>query len=270
MQLAEYKDKARDIRKMLLRMHTRACTSHIGSSLSCVELLVSLYFDRLNIDPKNPVAQNRDRFILSKGHAVSCLYATLAEREFFPKELLENYCCDGSTLPGHATLGSVPGIEVSTGSLGQGLPIGNGIALAGKCDGHPYKVFVLMSDGECDEGSVWEAALFASHHELDNLVAIVDYNKIQALGYTKDVLKLDPFADKWKAFGWEIKEIDGHNFEEIETALKKIPFVENKPSLIIAHTVKGKGVSFMEDKLLWHYRSPNNEECEKAMKELNG
>lgn len=265
----DLKKIAVDIRKKILKMHFNAQSSHIGSSLSCVEIMVSLYFGILRIDPKNPLDANRDRFLLSKGHAASVLYATLARRGFFDKSLLENYCCDGGLLPGHCCRNSVPAIEVSTGSLGHGLPMGIGMALAAKHDRQQYRTFVLLSDGECDEGSVWESAMFAGHYKLDNLIAIVDYNKIQAFRRTEEVLNLEPFADKWKAFGWEVKEIDGHNFSEIIETLKGIPFKNGKPNIIIAHTVKGKGISFMENKLVWHYNAPNESEFKIGLQELN-
>ena len=260
---------ARSIRLQVLEMIMRSKSAHIGSSLSAVEILASLYFGIMKINPRNSNDANRDRFILSKGHAVAALYATLAERGFFDKNLLANYCANGSNLPGHASRNYVSGIEVSTSSLGHGLAIANGMALAGKRDRKKYRIFVLLSDGECDEGSTWEAILFASHHKLDNLVAIVDYNKWQAFGKIKDVLNLEPFTKKWKDFGWSVKEINGHNFREIYKALRKIPFQKNKPSVLIAHTIKAKGVSFMEDKLESHYRPPTEEEYKIAIKEIN-
>ena len=243
-------------------------SSHIGSSLSMVELLAVLYGKTLNIDPDNPDWEDRDRFILSKGHGCAAYYAVLAETGFFPVDWLRTFYQDGSKLAGHATHTYVPGIEISTGSLGHGLSVATGMALAAKRDGKKHRVFCLLSDGECDEGSTWEPALFAPQHKLDNLVAIVDYNKIQSLGTVKEVIDLAPFADKWRAFGWSVREIDGHSIEEIETTLQTLPFELDRPSCIIAHTVKGKGVSFMEDKLLWHYRSPQGEELEAALKEL--
>jgi len=260
---------ARSIRLQVLEMIMRSKSAHIGSSLSAVEILASLYFGIMKINPRNSNDANRDRFILSKGHAVAALYATLAERGFFNKKLLKSYCANGSNLPGHASRNCVAGVEVSTGSLGHGLAIANGIALAGKRDKKNYRVFVLLSDGECDEGSTWEAILFAGHHKLDNLVAIVDYNKWQAFGRTKDVLNLEPFTKKWKDFGWSVKEVDGHDFQEIYKVLRKIPFQKNKPSVVIAHTIKAKGLSFMEDKLESHYRPPTEEEYKIAIKELN-
>jgi len=264
----DYNEISNNIRKKILKMIFTSQASHIGSALSCVDILTVLYFKILAIDPKNPWLENRDRFILSKGHAVAALYATLAERGFFNKKLLKSYCANGSNLPGHASRNCVAGVEVSTGSLGHGLAIANGIALAGKRDKKNYRVFVLLSDGECDEGSTWEAILFAGHHKLDNLVAIVDYNKWQAFGRTNEVLNLEPFTKKWKDFGWSAKEINGHNFQEIFKSLGKIPFQKNKPSVLIAHTIKAKGLSFMENKLESHYRSPSEEEYKKAIKEL--
>lgn len=264
----DYKRITKEIRKRIVRMHAKSGSSHIGSALSSVDILTVLYFDILEIDPKNPLARDRDRFILSKGHAVSTLYATLALRGFFREEILNEYCIDGGRLPGHSTIHSVPGVEVSTGSLGHGLSMGIGMAIAAKHDGYKYRVFVLLSDGECDEGSVWEAAMFAAHHKLDNLIAIIDCNELQAFGKTKEVVNLEPFADKWTAFGWVAKEIDGHKFSQIKETFCKVPFEKNRPSVIIAHTTKGKGISFMENELAWHYKSPNKEQLERALKEL--
>lgn len=263
-----YADIAKGIRRDIIKMHFNAKASHVASSLSCVDLLVALYATILRINVKNYCSANRDRFILSKGHAASALYATLSKMGFFDKRVLAQYCCDGGILPGHVTRNCVPGIEVSTGSLGHGLAIGAGMAIAAKRDRLPCRVFVLMSDGECDEGSVWESALFASHHKLDNLVAIIDYNKIQAFGRTDEVLNLEPFVDKWKSFGFSVKEVNGHDIQAIIGALKKIPFKKNKPSIVFAHTIKGKGVSFMENELLWHYKSPDKKELESALQEL--
>lgn len=265
----DYNKVAKDIRKKILKMITNSQTSHIGAAFSCVDILTVLYFKILKIDPSDPWHPNRDRFILSKGHAVSALYATLSERGFFPRKILDEYCKNGSKLPGHSTMHSVPGVEVSTGSLGHGLSIGIGIALAARHDNHNYKTFVLLSDGECNEGSLWEAVMFAAHHKLDNLIAIVDHNRLQAFGRTKEVLDLEPLVDKWNTFGWAVKEIDGHKFHDIEESLKQIPFKKGRPSAIIAKTIKGKGVSFMENSLDWHYKSPTNEEYKIAMKEFD-
>ena len=249
-------------------MTSRAKSSHIGSSFSMVELLVVLYGGVLRVRPNEPQWDARDRFILSKGHACAALYAVLAEKGFFPLTWLDDFYLDGAHLAGHSTHTGVPGIEMSSGSLGHGLSVACGMALADKRDGNKRRVFALLSDGECDEGSTWEAVLFAPQHKLDNLVAIVDYNKIQSLGTVKEVLDLEPLAAKWRACGWGVREIDGHDLGAIERTLTKVPFERGKPSCVIAHTVKGKGVSFMENKLLWHYRSPQGDELERAYAEV--
>lgn len=260
---------AHRIRAHALQMVHRVNASHIGTCLSIADLLAVLYKQILRVDPARPDWLDRDRFILSKGHGGAILFATLAERGFFPLSWLDDYCQDGSPLTGHITSHGVPGVEVSTGSLGHGLPIGCGMALAGKRANKPHRVVVLLSDGELDEGSNWEAILFAPQHELDNLVAIVDYNKIQSLGSVQEVLELEPLAAKWQAFRWSVREIDGHNLQQIEDALESVPFEKGKPSVIIAHTVKGKGVSFMENQLAWHYRAPNSAQLAEAMAELD-
>lgn len=259
---------AKKIRLHALHMIHRAKSSHLGSAYSMADLLAVLYGKILRINPQKPDAADRDRFVLSKGHACAALYAVLAEQGFFPKEWLQHFYEDGARLAGHATHVGVPGVEVSTGSLGHGLPLACGMALAGKRDGQAYRVFTMLSDGECDEGSTWEAALFAPHHQLDNLIAIIDYNQIQSLGTVKEVLDLEPFADKWKAFGWAVREIDGHDCAQIEGALTDVPYAAGKPTCVIAQTVKGKGVSFMENKLLWHYRTPDRDEMARALAEL--
>jgi len=259
---------ARKIRLHALHMIHRAKSSHLGSAYSMADLLAVIYSRILRIDPQNPYAPDRDRFVLSKGHACAVLYAVLAEQGFFPKEWLQHFYQDGARLAGHATHVGVPGVEVSTGSLGHGLPLACGMAVVGKRDRQAYRVFALLSDGECDEGSTWEAALFAPHHQLDNLTAIIDYNQIQSLGTVKEVLDLEPFAAKWKAFGWAVREIDGHDYAQVENTLTKLPFEPDKPTCVVAHTVKGKGVSFMENKLLWHYRSPDANEMALALAEL--
>lgn len=261
-------DFARLIRRDSLEMIYRACSSHIGSCFSIADLLAVLYGRILKIDPRYPDWPTRDRFILSKGHACAALYSALATKGFFPRSWLKQFYADGSALPGHATH-TVPGVEVSTGSLGHGLSIGCGVALAAKQTPAPFRVFVLLSDGECDEGSVWEAILFAAHHGLDNVIAIVDYNNIQSLGCVRDVLDLTPLAEKWRACRWSVREVDGHNLEEIEDALGRLPFERGAPSCLIAHTIKGQGVSFMENRLLWHYRAPDDEEFARALAEFS-
>jgi transketolase len=256
------------VRLRVLEMISRAQSSHIGSAFSMIELLAVLYWQALRVRPGQPDWQDRDRFVLSKGHACAALYAVLAERGFFPDAWLDSYYQNGAPLAGHATHSGVPGIELSTGSLGHGLPVAAGMALAAKRDGRPWRSFALLSDGECDEGSTWEAALFAPQHRLDNLIAIIDYNKIQSLGTVADVIGLEPFADKWRACGWAVREIAGHDLAAVSEALNAVPFEPGRPSCVIAHTVKGKGVSFMENELLWHYRSPQGDEYAAARTEL--
>lgn len=261
---------AKKVRISCLNMVACSNSSHIGSNLSLADLLAHIYGYWLNVRSTDPHWENRDRFILSKGHAAASLYSVLAHTGFFDPTLLDRYCEDGSPLYGHISHHSVAGIEFSTGSLGHGLSLATGMALGMKRSSMDPKTVVVLSDGECDEGSTWEAAMFAAHHKLENLIAIVDYNKIQAMGHTRDVLDLEPFAKKWEAFGWTVKEIDGHSHDEIHDALTALPFGNGKPSVIIAHTIKGKGISFMEDKLLWHYRSPRPEELVQARQELEG
>jgi len=264
------KELATHIRRHVLKMTHRARSSHVGSSLSIADLLAVLYRRILRIDAAHPQWPERDRFILSKGHGAAAVYAALAELGFFPVDELDTFYQNGSALAGHITHAGVPGVEASTGSLGHGLSMGCGMALAGKQDARDYRVFVLLSDGECDEGSTWESALFAPHHHLDNLAVIVDYNKIQSLDRVENTLTLEPFAQKWTAFGWSVREIDGHHLGEIEATLRALPFEEGRPSCVIAHTTKGKGVSFMEDSVFWHYQAPNNEDLRRALQELEG
>jgi transketolase len=266
---AAARELARLIRAHALRMTHQARASHIGSCLSIADVLAALYGGVLRVDPARPDWPERDRFILSKGHAAAIVYAVLAERGLFPREWLDHYCEDGQPLAGHITRDGVPGVDFSTGSLGHGLSLGCGVALAAKRTGAGFRAFVLLSDGECDEGSTWEAALFAPHHKLDNLIAIVDYNKIQSFGTVKEVLDLEPFADKWRAAGWAVREIDGHDHARILDALLAAPFAAGRPSLILAHTTKGKGVSFMENELAWHYKSPNAAQLAAALAELD-
>jgi|GEM_PF-79922 len=259
---------ARRVRADVLRMVHRAKASHVGSCLSCVDVLAVLYHSVLRVDPQDPQAERRDRFIMSKGHAAAALYATLADAGFFPSERLTTFCEDGSSLAGHVVHKGVAGVEVSTGSLGHGLSLGAGMALAARGTTDPYRVFVLLSDGECDEGSVWEAALFAAHQRLENLVVVVDRNQLQGFGRVEDVMDLEPFPDKWRAFGWHVEELDGHDHAQLRKTLSSTPRAPGKPTLVIARTVKGKGVRFMEDQMLWHYRSPNEAELVRALAEL--
>lgn len=261
---------AREIRRLALEMVARAGASHIGSALSIADLLAVLYSGVLRIDPASPRAADRDRFILSKGHACVALYAALALRGFIPASWLDAYGTDGSTLAGHSDRADAPGLECATGSLGHGLPIGTGMALADRNGRYGYRVFVLMSDGECDEGSTWESALIAAHHRLERLVAIIDYNKIQSFGRVEDVIRLEPLGAKWDAFGWAVHEVDGHDHVALSAVFSEIPLRKARPTLILAHTVKGKGVSFMEDDLAWHYRSPDPAQLQAALMELSG
>ncbi len=264
------KELARRLRLHCLRMTSAGGSSHIGSALSCADIVATLYGSILNVDPRQPDSASRDRFILSKGHAGAVVYAVLAESGFFPIEKLATHCQDGGDLSGHVSHRGVPGVEVSTGSLGHGLSIGVGMAWGAKHNSAPYRTFVLLSDGELDEGSNWEAILFAAHHHLDNLVAIVDYNKIQSLAPVAETLGLEPLRQKWEAFGWTVEEADGHDPEGLERLLARIPLRTGMPSCVIAHTTKGKGVSFMENSVLWHYRTPRGADLAAALAELGG
>jgi transketolase len=262
------KELARAIRAHALHMTHAGKSSHIGSVLSIADLLAVLYGRILKVDPAKPAWPERDRFVLSKGHAAAGLYAVLAERGFFPKEWLHTHYQDGSKLCGHVTHVDMPGVDASSGSLGHGLSIAAGMALVAKRDRQSWRVFALLSDGECDEGSTWEPVLFGAHHRLDNLVAIVDYNKIQSLASVADTLQLEPFADKWRAFGWSVREVDGHDVDTLVATLAETPHEAGRPSCVIAHTVKGKGVSFMENSVLWHYQSPDADALARALAEL--
>lgn len=261
---------ARELRITILSIIYRAHASHIGSAYSIVELLVYLYEKVIRIDPKNPSASNRDRFILSKGWAVSALYGILSYKKIIDKSFITSYCKDGSLYLGIATKNRIPGIEATTGSMGHGLPLGVGMALSAKLRHLTYRVFVIIGDGELDEGSTWEAILQASHLKLDNLTVIVDCNGWQSYGRTHDVLNLDPIAEKFESFGWKAKEINGHNFPEIHQALQLLPYAKNKPSVVVAKTVKGKGVSIFEDRNEWHYQTPGEKEMRIALEELKG
>jgi transketolase len=256
------------IRARVVEMSHVAETPHLGSSLSCVDLLVATYWGPLRIDPKHPLDPDRDRFILSKGHAATALYVALAERGFFDPALLDTYDTDGGALPEHPGLQCVPGVEAATGSLGHGLPIALGMALAARIQKRPSRQFVLMSDGECEEGSVWEAAMFAPAQKLDSVTVMIDYNKWQATGRSDEIMALAPLAEKWRAFGWDAVEVDGHDMAVVLAAISRPPDGSGRPKAVVAHTVKGKGVSFMEDDNNWHYRIPTADEVRKARAEL--
>jgi transketolase len=266
--IKELKKKAIEIRKDILKMLNIAGSGHTGGSLSTVDILVALYYYALKNDPKNPKWKDRDRFLLSKGHGCPALYAVLAEKGYFNKEDLWKLRKLGSKLQGHPQLG-LPGIETSSGSLGQGLSIANGMALAARLDGSGVRMYCLMGDGETNEGQVWEAAMTASHYKLDNICAIIDYNKLQIDGFCCDVKDMGEYFGKWKNFGWETIETDGHDIGKLMDAFDKAKTIKGKPTVIIAHTVKGKGVSFIENKVEWHGIPPSREECERAIKELD-
>ncbi len=258
------------IRRNGLEMSHLSRGSHIGSVFSVAEIIAVLYTGVLHVDPRNPKMPDRDRLILSKGHAGSAVYAALAETGFFPVEQLKTHYANGSVLSGHVSHKGVPGVEVSTGALGHGLGIGVGLALGAKMDRAPWFTYVVLGDGECDEGSVWEAALQGAQYGLDRLIAVVDYNHMQSLTTVENTLRLEPFEQKWKDFGWNAESVDGHSPEALREAFARARAREGqgRPSVILAHTVKGKGVSFMENQILWHYRTPQGEEYEAALREL--
>jgi len=252
-------------RHELIAMTSAAKASHVASALSVVDILSVLYTGAANISASSMKDPDRDIVILSKGHSASALYSVLALQQFFPKEWLSQYCNNDAPLGGHVTSKGVPGVELSTGSLGHGLPYGVGIALSRKKSGTAGRVFVVVSDGECDEGTTWEAAMIANHHELDNLVVIVDRNRIQSLTFTEDTLKLEPFADKWTAFGWQVQTVPGHDYGLLAKSLAS----QRGPKCIIADTTKGKGVDFMENSVLWHYKPPTSDDVSKAFEALS-
>jgi transketolase len=264
--IKNFEKLANKIRKHAVTMTSLGGSSHIGSILSIADILAVLYGSIIKYDSKFPNLKDRDRFILSKGHAGAGVYAVLAETGFFSKDKLRTHCQNGSNLSGHISHKDIPGVEFSTGSLGHGLPVSAGMALAAKINNYKHRIFVLMSDGECDEGSNWEAILFSAHHRLNNLVVIIDRNRFQSIHSTEDTLALEPFAKKWESFGWDVSEIDGHNHKEIFKICSKKNY--ERPLCVIANTVKGKNVSFMENNVLWHYRSPQGNEYEAAMAEL--
>jgi transketolase len=258
---------ARFVRRSVVEMTSRGKSSHVGSCLSITDILAVLYSGVLSVDPADPEDADRDFFILSKGHAGAAVYATLAGRGFFEPAKLEQHYQNGSLMSGHVSHKGIAGVEVSTGSLGQGLSLGAGIALASRLDGHSRRVIVLMSDGECDEGSVWEAAMFAAHFRLSRLMAVIDYNKLQSLTSTEQTIGLEPFEDKWRAFGWEVRRCDGHDHAALGGTLGR-PAAGDRPVVVICDTTKGKGVSFMENSVLWHYRAASEDELARALKEL--
>jgi transketolase len=259
---------AAQLRGRIIAMSHAAQAAHLASSLSCADILTAAYWHALNIDPLAPRDPLRDRFILSKGHAAAALYATLAMKGYFPIAELASFCQDGGRLAEHPPANLLPGVEAATGSLGHGLPIGCGMALSGRIKGEKFRVYALLSDGENNEGSVWEAAMFAAAQELDNVCVIVDYNKWQATARSDETLMLTPLCDKWAAFGWDASEIDGHDIGALAEAMQLVPNGSGKPVALIAHTIKGKGVSFMEDDNNWHYRAPTADEVVRARREL--
>lgn len=264
------KEKANLIRKDIINMLTESGSGHPGGSLSAADILSVLYFDKMRVKPENPKWEDRDRFILSKGHGAPVLYAALAEKGYFDKKELMKLRKIDSMLQGHPDMKGTPGVDMTTGSLGQGFAAANGMALAAKLDNKDYRIYVLLGDGEVQEGIVWEAAMASAHYKLDNITAIMDYNKLQIDGPNKEVMSIEPIADKWRAFGWEVIDVDGHDIEKISEALDKAATTKGKPTILIASTVKGKGVSFMENQVGWHGNAPKPEERDKAMAELGG
>lgn len=267
--ISSLEEKAKEIRKSIISMLREAGSGHPGGSLSAADIMSVLYFHEMKIDPVDPQKHERDRFVLSKGHAAPVLYAALAEKGFIAKEDLLSLRKIGSKLQGHPDMRKVPGVEISTGSLGQGLSAANGMALAGKIDGASYRVYALIGDGECEEGQIWEAAMFAAHYKLDNLVAFLDHNGLQIDGRISDVMSPEPLDEKWRAFGWDVQVINGHSIPDIISALNHARETKGKPSMIVANTIKGKGVSFMEDAVGWHGVAPKPEEAERALAELD-
>ena len=267
MNIRQLKYTAAKIRKRLLEVVFKAQAGHIGGGLSAIDMLTALYFHALDVDTKNPEKENRDRFIMSKGHCVEALYCVLEEKGFFNRKLLDTYGTYNSPLAGHPT-SKIPGIEVNTGALGHGLSIGTGLALAAKMDKKTYRTFVLMGDGEQGEGSIYEAAMAASHYHLDNLVAIIDRNGLQISAHTEKVMSLESMSERWRSFGWEVAEINGNDMECIVQALDSINFQNNLPHLIISRTTKGKGISLMENRLKWHHGITTKEEYGQSMLEL--
>lgn len=269
--LDQLKDIAKEIRKDIVIMLTESASGHPGGSLSAVEILTTLYFNEMNVDPSNPKNPKRDRFVLSKGHAAPVLYSTLAEKGFFEKSELMKLRKIGSMLQGHPNMNYVPGVDMSTGSLGQGISTAVGMALAGKLDNSEYRVYTLLGDGELQEGQVWEAAMSAAHYKLGNLTAFVDYNGLQIDGDISEVMNPNPIADKFAAFGWNVIVLeDGHDLVAIKNSIEEAKKVADKPTVVVCKTIKGKGVSFMENQAGWHGSAPSKEQCDLALKEIGG
>ena len=262
------KEKAKEIRRSIVSMITEAKSGHPGGSLSATDILTALYFSEMNIDPANPKMEGRDRFVLSKGHAAPAIYATLAEKGYFSKDELMTLRKFGSRLQGHPDMKKLPGIEISTGSLGQGLSVANGMALNAKMFNENYRTYVILGDGEVQEGQIWEAAMTAAHYKLNNLCAFLDNNNLQIDGNVSEIMGVEPLDKKWEAFGWNVIKIDGHDFEQILSALDKARECKDKPTMVIAKTIKGKGVSFMENVCGFHGVAPTLEELERALAEL--
>lgn len=265
----ELKQVAKRVRLTILHMLTQAGSGHTGGSLSAVDVAVAIYFSKMRFNPKDPLWKERDRFILSKGHAAPLLYAIMAKAGYFPKETVDTLRKIESPLQGHPCCKRLPGIEVSTGSLGQGLSVANGMALGLRLDGNPARVYCIMGDGEIQEGQIWEAAMTAAHYKTDNLCAVVDNNGLQIDGPVEKVMGIAPIHDKWTAFGWHVIDIDGHDMKQILQALDETETLKGKPSVIIANTKKGKGVSFFEDRVEYHGVAPSSDEYERALKEIN-
>lgn len=266
--IAALEQKALVLRQHVIKMIGKARSGHPGGSLSAADIVAALFFVHMRHDPTKPEWPDRDRFVLSKGHACPILYAALAESGYFTPDMLMTLRSLGSPLEGHPSRRKLAGVEISSGSLGQGLGAGNGMALAARLDNRDYRVYVLMGDGECQEGEIWEAAMFAAHYKIDNIVGIVDYNNLQIDGFVSDVMEVQPLADKWRAFGWHVIEIDGHDLAEIVGALDDADQVKGQPAVIIARTIKCKGVSFMENKVEFHGKAPTDEELKRALVEL--
>lgn len=267
MDIKELENKAKEIRRQVVRLIFEAKGGHIGGALSATDIITALYYHVMKVDPQNPKCEERDRFVLSKGHSVEPYWCILADLGFIEKDELKTYSQFGTRLIGHPN-NKVPGVEMNTGSLGHGLPVAVGMAIAAKKDNRTNKVYVLMGDGEQTEGSVWEGAMAASHYQLDNLIAILDRNGLQISGNTEDVMSLEPLADKWKAFGWYVVSVDGNSMSDLVEALDGAPGILGKPTLILANTTKGKGVSFMENKASWHHHAPTREHYDLALQEL--